>query len=191
MFTVTVPEKKAQGGEGGEEHADDPDPNYFVYQFSPEGVAVRLSGGNYQSIAYDFSKTAENGIEKDFFLLDMSFDGCPDLFVPVEKKDDTVTYAVFVWNSEAKKYAETPILLDNPTVSAEKKLVTAVRKLSSTSVMLTGYEWQAATLAQSYIVYADFSKLTLSYKTLSDQKISITDFKTAAELSEKLRSYQS
>lgn len=190
MFTVTVPANKAQGGEGGEEHAEDPDPDYFTYQFAADGVILKLSGGTYQAIAYDFSKTADKGLDRDFFLLDANFDGKPDLFAPAEIKDGMITYAVFVWNEETKKFADYPVLIDNPNINAEKQTVTSTRKLGDSSVMLTGYVWQGGTLAQNYIVYADFSKKTISYKTLADGQIALTDFLTTAELSEKLRSYQ-
>ena len=35
----------AQGGQGGEDHASDPDPDYFTYRFFPESVSMRLAGG--------------------------------------------------------------------------------------------------------------------------------------------------
>ena len=44
-----------QGGIGGERNADNPQPEYFVYRFQPEDISVRLSGGTYQVLKYDFS----------------------------------------------------------------------------------------------------------------------------------------
>lgn len=191
MFTVTTPAQKAQGGDNGEKHADEPAPDYFNYVFEKDNVTIRLTGAAYQTIAYDFSGTVDKDLAKSFFLLDMNFDGTADLVAPCAIKDKNTTYAVFLWNPAVKKFQEAPILLDNPTVNPEKKLITAIRQLSDTTVMLTGYNWQGEKLESSYIVYADFDKLSLSHKTLADNEMTAKMYETRAELVEQLRNYQS
>lgn len=102
-----------QGGIGGEEHAETPLPEYFRYRFDPTSVAMRLAGGTYQVISYDFSQTFAH--ESYYYLRDHNEDGYFDLYAPIEYDGDyIVTCAVFLWNPESGKFADEPVLYECP-----------------------------------------------------------------------------
>lgn len=102
-----------QGGIGGEEHAETPLPEYFTYRFLPDSVTMRLAGGNYQAILYDFSETVAH--DAYYYLNDYNDDGYFDLCAPVKYDGDRIsTCAVFLWKPEDGKFSETPILDEAP-----------------------------------------------------------------------------
>lgn len=101
-----------QGGIGDERNVDTPLPEYFVYRFQPSSVSVRLAGGIYQVLSYDFSPIFE--VEREsigFYLDDYNADGFYDLYAPIRYDGDEIhEYAVFLWDSGQDKFAEEPIL---------------------------------------------------------------------------------
>lgn len=106
-----------QGGIGGEEHANTPLPEYFNYRFVAESVTMRLAGGNYQAISYDFSETVAHNAY--YYLNDYNNDGYFDLYAPVKYDGERIiTCAVFLWNPETGKFTETPILYNEPELPA-------------------------------------------------------------------------
>lgn len=103
-----------QGGIGDERSADIPLPEHFVYRFHEDSVSVRLAGGTYQVLSYDFSAIFEQ--ERDavaFYLDDFNTDGAYDLFAPIRYDDDEIlTYAVFLWDSEQERFTEEPFIYE-------------------------------------------------------------------------------
>lgn len=103
-----------QGGIGDERNANTPRPEYFVYRFQTSAVSVRLAGGTYQVLSYDFSQIFETERESiGFYLDDYNTDGAYDLFAPVQYDGDNIlAYAVFLWDSGQDKFAEDPIIIE-------------------------------------------------------------------------------
>ncbi|MBQ8922520.1 MAG: hypothetical protein IJ060_10255 [Oscillospiraceae bacterium] len=191
LFTVALPADVPPAEDDGEDHADDPYPLYFNYVFSGDSVAMRLTGGNYQTISCDFSKTIDANGKVNYHLYDCNFDGDPDLLVPVSKDENKETYVMFIWNNSTKKFYETPITADNPTFSAEKKQYTTTGTLSSKqSVMVTGYQWSGSVPSIRFIVYADYKTKSLTYTDNVTGDTTTKGYDTADELTEALISYR-
>lgn len=104
-----------QGGIGDERSAEIPLPEHFVYRFHEDSVSVRLAGGTYQVLSYNFSAIFER--ERDiiaFYLDDYNTDGAYDLFAPIRYDDDEIlAYAVFLWDSQQERFAEEPIIYES------------------------------------------------------------------------------
>ena len=109
-----------QGAIGGEEHGNTPLPEYFLYAFQPEVVTMKLAGGSYQKIAYDFSVMLEH--DAFYFCKDYNEDGYFDLIVPVEYDGEYIKRcAVFCWNAETAKFETEPLDYECPPNFAPMK----------------------------------------------------------------------
>ncbi len=162
-FTVSSTEESAeQGGEGGEEHAEDTEPLYFNYMFGEYEVAMRLAGGTYQVIGYDFTEALEHGVESLYYLQDADFDGDLDLCVPVQFSSGNIDYAIFLWNQQTAYYEEQPLRIVNPGYLPEQKQITSVQHESATESMLYRWAWDNGKLKTVSYAKADFSALTLT-----------------------------
>lgn len=163
-LTVPVTETtvtRLQGGGGGEEHAEDIDPLYFNYLFGEDEAAVRLAGGTYQVIPYDFGDALEHDVDTLYYLQDADFDGDLDLCVPVHFADTDTEYAVFRWGADTKQFDVQPVLLMNPVFHAEKKQITASQHSTETKRRLTRYGWENGALVTLETAEADSRMLTL------------------------------
>ena len=162
MITTTVTEA-VHGGQGGEEHGDDPEPIYFNYRFTEEAVSMRLAGGNYQSIAFDFTEMLghANGAEL-YTLTDYNFDGTPDLAVPTHWDGDNVYYIVFIWDPETEKYNEDGLTMINPVVCPKSQLVCEIVYDGKIGAELTQREWYMGYLEMKTVVQANFDALALA-----------------------------
>ncbi len=102
-----------QGAIGGEEHGNTPLPEYFIYAFQPEVVTMKLAGGSYQKIAYDFSVMLEH--DAFYYCKDYNEDGYFDLIVPIEYDRDCIKRcAVFCWKAETAKFETEPLIYECP-----------------------------------------------------------------------------
>lgn len=154
----------AQGGQGGEDHASDPDPDYFTYRFFPESVSMRLAGGNYQTVFYDFAEAVDHEVDSLFYLADFNFDGKSDLSVPVRFADNNITYAVFIWNSETSLFETEPVLLCNPSVDKKSKNVVCLSFSPDNGAekKLQFLYWNHDEPVEIRTVTADYKALTLT-----------------------------
>ena len=105
-----------QGGIGGEQNAETPKPEFFIYRFQPDAFSARLAGGNYQTVACDLSAAFAHQIDAEYFLEDYDQDGCYDLYIPASYDADSrvLSYYVFCWDSAAELFRTEPL-----TVNAE------------------------------------------------------------------------
>ncbi len=191
LFTVLKPAETVKSGDGGEEHADEPYPPYFNYVFAKDSVTMRLTGGNYQVLQFDFSQMDEEKMQKEFYLYDCNFDEHPDLVAPYKTADDKTSYAIFLWDDGVKKFSDTAVKVDNPTFSAAKKTFTSIQQLTPQTLTITGYRWQGAAPVTAFIVYADYRSLTASYKDLSSNQTTQKTYDSADALAKAVSSYQS
>ncbi len=150
-----------QGGDGGEEHAETPLPQYFTYRFYENGVSVRLAGGTYQSMEADLSAVSPLDAELGYYLYDSDFDGDLDLSVPVMYNNAQKYYAVFLWDSDDAHFAKTPVLLDNPQYFEDEKHVTTLKQLPSEAIVNDAV-WTNGVLTPLLTVHADAEALTLT-----------------------------
>lgn len=167
---TTVEEKREQGGEGGEEHAQDIDPLYFNYLFGDDEAALRLAGGTYQVLSYDFSEALENDVESKYYLADVDFDGDLDLCVPVHFANSNEEQAVFLWNAETLHYAEEPVMLMNPVIREERKDILCIEHVSANKSILTRYGWEDGKIRTLESASADFAMLTYVYTDAAGKK---------------------
>ena len=161
---TTVSTTVVQGGQGGEQHAADPNPLYFNYRFSPERVSMRLAGGNYQTILYDFEAAIEHDVDSLYSLTDYNFDGNPDLCVPVIFADANITYAVFLWDADMMYFTNEPFLLCNPSVDAERSIISSLTYDGAHTAIYRTFRWDNDVLAETLYASADFQALTLTTK---------------------------
>lgn len=150
-----------QGGEGGEEHGSDPDPLFFNYRFGPDVVSMRLAGGNYQSIGYDFSGAIGETGEPDYFVEDCDFDGDADLAAVCSYDGSDALYAIFLWDAGTLKFNEEPVLVYNPRLH-RPTLITSLKQESDTVASVTAYEWEDGSLKEIWKQTADYAALTLT-----------------------------
>ena len=209
LFAVVLPEsvKQAEPSEpaessdpkepdesSGAEQTEPPEkayPLYFNYVFSKESVGLRLEGGTYQNLSFDFSQIIRKDGTLDYRLCDCNFDGDPDLLIPLKKDDNKQICAMFIWNNSTKKFYETAITAENPTFSAEKKQYTTIGTLSSKqSVMVTGYRWSGAAPEISFIVYGDYKSKALTFKDNTTGKTETKNYDTADALTAALSDYR-
>ncbi|MCR5306127.1 MAG: hypothetical protein K6E36_06475 [Oscillospiraceae bacterium] len=160
----TASSSLAQGGEGGEDHASDPDPEFFTYRFFPDSVSMRLAGGNYQTVFYDFEAALEHDVNSLYHLADYNFDSKPDLVVPVEFSKKNITYAVFLWNPDTLHFQTEPLLLCNPQTDAATQTVSSLTYESEArpETVLRFFRWENSSLSEVRALIADFSALTLT-----------------------------
>lgn len=195
LITTLAPvTTQMMGGQGGQENGENPHPLHFNYFFSPEYVGLRLAGGNYQSISGDFAEAVEHNADMTYTLDDINFDGTPDLFVAIHGFDTpNVQYAVYLWNPDQKKFAETPLLYLNPVCHADtKEFYTLEQKKNDTDgeetlCVMDVYTWAPSLSeikpkkAREYV--ADFKALTLTETSTdgSDPKETSFESKEALE----------
>ncbi len=163
VFTTAEPASpRSTGGEGGEEHGNDPQPENFTYLFLPDSVSMRLAGGNYQTISYDFSALIDSGIEPFYYLEDLNLDGSLDLAVAEDDYSEYTFYSYFFWNAETRKFEEKPSYsLRNPVVHPDSKTVTEMYNSDENTVHVTVHEIVDGWLNQVQCYTADFHALTL------------------------------
>lgn len=170
-YTFTMPVLQtpdAKGGEGGEEHAEEPHPDYFTYRFAADNVSMRLAGGNYQTLFYDFSEAVGRDAETAYGLEDFDFDGYPDLVVPT-RFDDGETWTVFFWAAGQLKFSETPTVLENPVRDESSQTIRTLRRESDGKIMLEMWKLPPGEIApegggayfKTETDCADFAALTL------------------------------
>ena len=164
-----------KGGQGGEEHAEDIDPLYFDYRFSDTGVSMRLAGGNYQTINYNFSRAIEHDVDSLYTLDDFNFDGNPDLAVPVEFDNANVTYAIFLWNPESFYYEEEPILIVNPVPYADSQIITSLERESASLWMMTTFTFTDGILMPYIVKTADYEAMTLTTEYMDYSAPTVVD----------------
>lgn len=134
-----------QGGDGGEEHAETPLPQYFTYRFFESGLSVRLAGGNYQSLSVDLSDMSPEDAESGYYLFDSDFDGDLDLSVPTVYTDSHKEFAVFLWDDASAHFAETPVMLSDPQYFPEEKHLTTLSQ-TETEAIVQDCVWQEDSL---------------------------------------------
>lgn len=103
-----------QGGIGDEANAETPLPEFFVYRFQPDAFSVRLAGGNYQTVLWDFSEAFSHRIDEEYHLEDQDGDGYFDLFIPASYDEEShiTGYFVFLWNPVEEKFLTEPLTVD-------------------------------------------------------------------------------
>ena len=177
-----------QGGGGGEEHAEDIDPLYFNYLFGEDEAALRLAGGTYQVIGFDFSEALDHEVDSLYYLQDADFDGDYDLCVPVHFANSNVEHAIFRWNAETQHYDEQPVLIINPVFHTEKKQITSLQHVSATKSDMIRYEWADGALKTTETATADFVMLTFVQRGADDNK-TVLKFETEAELEKAVNDF--
>lgn len=173
----TAPEISApdyQGGDGGEEHAETPLPQYFTYRFFENGVSMRLAGGNYQSLEADLSEVTQLQAETEYYLYDSDFDGDLDLSVPVRLTDAEKAYAVFLWDDADAHFKPEPVLLRNPQYYEDVKHICTLQQERGHGIV-TESQWTDGSLQTVLTADADYEALTLNItdangKALTDDK---------------------
>lgn len=173
----TAPEISApdyQGGDGGEEHAETPLPQYFTYRFFENGVSMRLAGGNYQSLETDLSEVTQLQAETEYYLYDSDFDGDLDLSVPVRLTDAEKAYAVFLWDDADAHFKAEPVLLRNPKYFEDEKCICTLQQVQGHGIV-TESQWTDGSLQTVLTADADYEALTLNVtdadgKMLPDDK---------------------
>ena len=191
MITTTVTEA-VLGGQGGEEHAEDAAPLYFSYRFTEEGVSMRLAGGNYQSIEYDFAEMLEHAAGRDLYsLVDFNFDGNLDLCVPFHWDGDNVFYVVFLWEPDTEHFSETELYFINPIVCPQSMLVCEITYDGNIGAELTQREWFEGFLESKMVVQANFDALALAVADdMTNRRPSKTEsYDTHEELEKAFLSY--
>ncbi len=189
LSSVTIPPTTGmQGGQGGEAHADEPEPLYFNYRFAPDCVTMRLAGGNYQTIFYDFEAAVEHDVDSLYYLDDFDFDGSNDLAVPVIFADSNITYAIFLWNKETMFYEEEPILLCNPSAIAESRQVVSLTSDGTEASVLRFFIWDTGTLSETVMAAADYTACTLTVTYPGgDSPETVTEYDSTEALNEAMQ----
>ena len=188
---VTTAIRIINGGEGGEEHAQEPLPLYFDYRFYDDSVAVRLAGGTYQSLQYDFSETLRHGAAEQYTLLDFNFDGSDDLAVPVKWDGANTTWAVFFWEPDSLHFRSEPDLCCNPIPVSEDKSLYEITYITDesgpvrTEIRIRFFNDPAL----SYSFVGDYTGLMLKcYAVQGDSKKNyMTHYKSRDALTEALQ----
>lgn len=161
MPAPEVEQPAYRGGDGGEEHAQTPLPEYFTYRFYGNGLSARLAGGLYQALELDLSSVSPLDAETRFYLKDTDLDGDLDLSVPVLYTDVQKIYAVFFWNAESAHYSESPLMLSNPQYfDADRHLTTLEQTASSAAV--TDFLRENGTLTAVLTASCDPEMLTMT-----------------------------
>lgn len=189
VYTVTQTSVSLeQGGNGGEEHAEDIDPLYFNYLFGEDEMALRLAGGTYQVLTYDFTEALEHDVHSQYYLKDADFDGDLDLCVPVHFGNSNTEYAIFCWNAKTEYYDEQPVLIVNPVFDGEKKQITSMRHDTAVKSTLSRYAWENGTLKTLDSANIDFAMLT--YVTAdADGKKNIRKLESEQELQDLVNAF--
>lgn len=184
-YTVPVQteEPPYRGGEGDEAHAETPEPEYFTYRFTPNGISVRLAGGTYQTLPCDLSASVGCGIEMLYQLPDCNFDGRPDLLVPVSVADSDIRYAAFCWNESLAAFEDIPVFLRNPLIHPETEQIVCLSQDSDTAAYVSVLQWENGALNEVQQISADYETLAL---TAGD---TVTSYDTEEELTKALLEY--
>lgn len=157
-----------QGGEGGEDFAETPLPEYFTYRIYENGFSARLAGGNYQSVQLSADcPPLLSGAEQDYSLFDSDFDGAYDLAIRIKSDYGQHAYAVFLWNSESMKFDESPVLLYNPRFDKDNQTVISLQQADDKNAYLAIYLGSPKT--PLLWCHADYSTLTLYGPALYEQ----------------------
>ncbi len=172
-------------------HGDTPYPTYFNYRFSPDGITVRLSGGNYQSLHLDLSEAIDHNLDFLYRLEDFNFDGNPDLVVPVQFGTSNVLYGVLIWNPDTAQFHRQPIHIFNPNVHPAEKKICARISESPAIQSLEIYTWNQDQLELRTKYSADYEACTLTTIALNPESEiapEIQTFSSADELESKFLS---
>ena len=149
-----------QGGDGGEEHAETPLPEYFTYRFYENGFSARLAGGMYQALEADLSAVSPLDAETGYYLYDSDFDGDLDLSVPVLYTESQKRFAVFLWDADTAYFAETPVILTDPQYFPENRHLTVIEQDASEATVID-YIWENGTLTEMLTAKANADNLNL------------------------------
>lgn len=193
ITTLSAATTEQLGGQGGEENAETPDPRYFNYIISPDAISMRLAGGNYQTLRWDFTEHLEKYPEGKYTLDDIDFDGHPDLFIPVRGLDTpNVQYAVYRWTDDMRLFEDTPTLYCNPVCHPDSKEVFTLQQMKNetdgteTISIIEAYAWRASlnkyALKKFREYRADFAALTLTASVLEDGVSEVTHYDTKEAL---------
>ena len=186
---ISVPDY--QGGDGGEEHAETPLPQYFTYRFYESGVSVRLAGGNYQGLDLDLSGISPEDAEGGYYLFDSDFDGDLDLSVPTVYLDSHKEFAVFLWDDADAHFSEAPLLLSDPQYFPEEKHLTTLSQ-SGTEAVVQDCIWQDGSVFPVLTARLDIPGSTLEIVQSSPDGTAFSNSEQmpeTAELTEKLLLY--
>ena len=173
-----------QGGDGGEEHAETPLPEYFTYRFYENGLSARLAGGMYQALEADLSAVSPLDVETGYYLYDSDFDGDLDLSVPVLYTESQKRFAVFLWDAETAHFAETPVILTDPQYFPEEQHLTAMEQ-DAAEATVTDYIWKNGTLTEMLTAKANAEDLNLLVHA-TDENGNAVDLTLAAADQDKL-----
>lgn len=173
-----------QGGDGGEEHAETPLPEYFTYRFYENGLSARLAGGMYQALEADLSAVSPLDAETGYYLYDSDFDGDLDLSVPVLYTESQKRFAVFLWDAETAHFAETPVILTDPQYFPEEQHLTAMEQ-DAAEATVTDYIWKNGTLTEMLTAKANAEDLNLLVHA-KDENGNAVDLTLAAADQDKL-----
>lgn len=149
-----------QGGDGGEEHAETPLPEYFTYRFYENGFSARLAGGMYQALEADLSAVSPLDAETGYYLCDSDFDGDLDLSVPVLYTESQKRFAVFLWDADTAHFAETPVMLTDPQYFPADRHLTVIEQDASEATVKDCI-WENGTLTEILTAKANAESLNL------------------------------
>lgn len=173
-----------QGGDGGEEHAETPLPEYFTYRFYENGFSARLAGGMYQALEADLSAVSPLDAETGYYLYDSDFDGDLDLSVPVLYTESQKRFAVFLWDADTAYFAETPVILTDPQYFPADRHLTVIEQDASEATVID-YIWENGTLTEMLTAKANADSLNLLVNA-KDENGSAVDLTLAAADQDKL-----
>lgn len=156
-----------QGGDGGEEHAETPLPEYFTYRFYENGFSARLAGGMYQALEVDLSAVSPLDAEQGYYLCDSDYDGDLDLSVPVLYTESQKRFAVFLWDSGSAHFAEEPVILTDPQYFPDAGHLTAMEQNASEATV-TDYVWENGTLTAKLTAHANAETLSIRVHAIQD-----------------------
>ncbi|MCQ2416758.1 MAG: hypothetical protein MJ071_02985 [Oscillospiraceae bacterium] len=176
-----------QGGEGEEQYAETPMPQFFTFRFFPEGVSARLAGGTYQRLSCDLTQLSPADIESHYCLQDCNFDGITDLFVPVHMMGADIQYAVFLWNDRDKAFSQHPFYLSNPRCSTETQNVVCLEQKDDVTAHITAYRCSNEQMAEQWQRTAHYDTLTLTYT--HDEAAEDTSFSDRNAMEQAFLSY--
>lgn len=173
-----------QGGDGGEEHAETPLPEYFTYRFYENGFSARLAGGMYQALEADLSAVSPLDAETGYYLYDSDFDGDLDLSVPVLYTESQKRFAVFLWDADTAYFAETPVILTDPQYFPADRHLTVIEQDAAEATVID-YIWENGTLTEMLTAKANADSLNLLVNA-KDENGSAVDLTLAAADQDKL-----
>ena len=174
-----------QGGKGGQEHAEDPQPLYFRYRFSADGIAMRLAGGTYQFLPYAFADADLERVAENYYLADFNFDEHLDLAVPTLFGVQNTQYSVYLWNPDTQKYLADAVTFPNPIVRTESQQILCPYHDSATKSGIDVYVQNETAFTKIIGYVADFETLTLT-KTPSGALAETESFASVEALSDAL-----